>query len=254
MKIEVRNLSFSYDANSILKDINFDYDSSEFLCIVGPNGGGKSTFLKLLLGLLRPNLGEIRIDGVKPSEISQKIGYVPQHIPINPNFPMRVLDVVLMGRLCGSSFGFYSKDDKNEAKKALELTGMSEFWDRKIGELSGGQRQRVYIARALCSGAKILMLDEPTASIDARGQAEIYEILKKANLGGVGIIMISHDANIATLFASKIAYINKELVLHKISKGLEREFLNHLLESHGHFCDVELALKSCSCKDCDGNF
>ena len=164
--ISVRNLSFGYDENLVFESINLEYDCKDFLAIIGPNGGGKSTLLKLMLGLNKPSGGTIEVFGQEPASVSKAVGYVPQNIPINQSFPMRVLEVVLMGRIDKKLFGFYGKDDKIEAEAALERVGMGEFTRQKIGELSGGQRQRVYIARALCAKAKILMLDEPTASID----------------------------------------------------------------------------------------
>ena len=130
------------------------------------------------------------------------------------------------------------------AMQALEMVGMQDFSTRGIGALSGGQRQRVYIARALVSGARILMLDEPTASIDTQGQAQIYSALREINQANVGVIAISHDMN----FATKVAYVNSgSVVLHDISNLDNREFINHLSKSHTHFCDVELALNSCGC-------
>ncbi|MBS6287657.1 MAG: ATP-binding cassette domain-containing protein, partial [Campylobacter concisus] len=176
--IKIRNLNFSYDKQVVLEDINLDYSSDEFLAIIGPNGGGKSTLLKLILGLLKPQSGEIKLFGKEPSEVSKFIGYVPQNFLSNQSFPMMVLEVVLMGLIDKKIFGFYSKDEKALALSALEKVDMREFANARIGELSGGQRQRVYIARALCANAKVLILDEPTASIDTKGQAEIYEILK----------------------------------------------------------------------------
>ncbi|CZE46445.1 metal ABC transporter ATP-binding protein [Campylobacter geochelonis] len=248
-EISVENLNFGYDENLVLKDINFEYKKSDFLSIIGPNGGGKSTLLKLLLGLLTPHSGSIKVYGKNPTEISSSLGYVPQHIPLNLSFPISVLEVVLMGQIGKKLFGFYDKADKEKAMNALELVGMQEFKNRRISALSGGQRQRIYIARALCSDAKILLLDEPTASIDVRGQAEIYELLKELNFKGTGVIMISHDTNIAINFATKIAYINKTLVMHDIDNRKKDDFLSHFLKEHNsHFCDVELVLKECSCK------
>lgn len=248
--IEVKNLNFGYDSNLVLENINFNYDKKDFLCIIGPNGGGKSTFLKLLLGLLAPNSGEIKIFNKPPKEISKQIGYVPQLIPLNKAFPISVLEVVLMGLIDRKKILFYSKDDKEKALKALEIVGMKEFYKKRINALSGGQRQRVYIARALISGANLLFLDEPTASIDARGQIDIYEILKKIHENGVGVLMISHDLNIAINYANKVAYINKKLVMHEVDNSKKSNFLEHLEENHKHFCDVELILKECSCKKC----
>lgn len=248
--IDVRNLNFSYDDEVVLKDINFSYDGNDLLCIIGPNGGGKSTFLKLLLGLLKPKFGEIKILGNDPIKASKFIGYVPQYIPINKAFPISVLDVVLMGLIDKKIFGFYSKKDKISALKSLEIVGMKDFAHRRISFLSGGQRQRVYIARALVSNVKMLFLDEPTASIDTKGQIEIYELLKSINQNNIGIIIVSHDLNVAINYASKVAYVNKNLVMHDIDISKKNDFLNHLNEHHKHFCDVELMLKECSCKKC----
>lgn len=247
--IKIKNLNFSYDKQVVLEGINLDYSSDEFLAIIGPNGGGKSTLLKLILGLLKPQSGEIKLFGKEPSEVSKFIGYVPQNFLSNQSFPMMVLEVVLMGLIDKKIFGFYSQDEKQMALDALEKVGMKEFASARIGELSGGQRQRVYIARALCANAKVLVLDEPTASIDTKGQAEIYEILKNINASGVGVVLVSHDLNIVLNYATKIAYVSKNLHIHKTHEDTaKREFIEHLAKSHSHFCDVEIALGECECK------
>ena len=252
--IKIRNLNFSYDRQVVLEDINLDYSSDEFLAIIGPNGGGKSTLLKLILGLLKPQSGEIKLFGKEPSEVSKFIGYVPQNFLSNQSFPMMVLEVVLMGLIDKKIFGFYSKDEKALALSALEKVGMREFANARIGELSGGQRQRVYIARALCANAKVLILDEPTASIDTKGQAEIYEILKGINENGVGVVLVSHDLNIVLNYATKIAYVSKNLHIHKTHENLaKREFIEHLARTHSHFCDVEIALGECGCEKTKSN-
>ena len=252
--IKIRNLNFSYDKQVVLEDINLDYSSDEFLAIIGPNGGGKSTLLKLILGLLKPQSGEIKLFGKEPSEVSKFIGYVPQNFLSNQSFPMMVLEVVLMGLIDKKIFGFYSKDEKALALSALEKVGMREFANARIGELSGGQRQRVYIARALCANAKVLILDEPTASIDTKGQAEIYEILKGINENGVGVVLVSHDLNIVLNYATKIAYVSKNLHIHKTHENLaKREFIEHLARTHSHFCDVEIALGECGCEKTKSN-
>lgn len=247
MIVNIKNLSFGYDKNLVLNNINLNYDCSEFLSIIGPNGGGKSTLLKLILGLITPASGSITINGTNPSKSCKLIGYVPQNIPINKSFPISVLEVVLMGRIDKKRFGFYSAMDKKIAKEALETVSMSEFHAKSISQLSGGQRQRVYIARALASQAKMLLLDEPTSSIDTRGQAEIYSILKEINANKIGIIMVSHDINMAINFASKVAYVNRELFLHEITQQNRLSFINHLSANHAHFCDVEILLKQCDC-------
>lgn len=247
--IKIKNLNFSYDKQVVLEGINLDYSSDEFLAIIGPNGGGKSTLLKLILGLLKPQSGEIKLFGKEPSEVSKFIGYVPQNFLSNQSFPMMVLEVVLMGLIDKKIFGFYSQAEKQMALGALEKVGMKEFASARIGELSGGQRQRVYIARALCANTKVLVLDEPTASIDTKGQAEIYEILKNINASGIGIVLVSHDLNIVLNYATKIAYVSKNLHIHKTHEDTaKREFIEHLAKSHSHFCDVEIALGECECK------
>ena len=252
--IKIRNLNFSYDKQVVLEDINLEYSSDEFLAIIGPNGGGKSTLLKLILGLLKPQSGEIKLFGKEPSEVSKFIGYVPQNFLSNQSFPMMVLEVVLMGLIDKKIFGFYSKDEKKMALEALEKVGMREFANARIGELSGGQRQRVYIARALCANAKVLILDEPTASIDTKGQAEIYKILKGINANGVGVVLVSHDLNIVLNYATKIAYVSKNLHIHKTHENLaKREFIEHLARTHSHFCDVEIALGECGCEKTKSN-
>lgn len=246
--IKIENLIFSYDEQIVLQDINLTYDIKDFLVIIGPNGGGKTTLLKLMLGLLKPSAGEIRIFDKFPKDITKDIGYVPQTFLMNLNFPMRVIDVVLMGVINKKIFGFYTKEQKNLAIKALEKVSMDKFSFTKIGDLSVGQRQRVYIARALCAKAKILMLDEPTASIDTKGQTDIYELLKDINSNGIGVILISHDLNLALSYASKVAYVSKNLYLHDIPLGFSKQdFISHLTKNHQHFCDVELALNSCGC-------
>ncbi len=242
MKIEISNLSFSYGENEVLRNVNFKFDSSDFVCVIGPNGGGKSTLMKLILGLLKPDKGSVKIDGEAPQKGRLALGYVPQDVALNPAFPLSVLEVALMGTLDGGAFGFYKKAQKSLAREMLAKVGMEGFASRKINALSGGQRQRVYIARALASGAKTLVLDEPTASIDPRGAAEIFALLKSLNSAGVGVIMVSHDVNMALAFASRVVYVSGELVEHTGLKGrVSGGEIEHLAHCGTHFCAVELA-------------
>lgn len=246
--ILLQNVSFSYDSDEVLTNVNVSFNISDFVAIIGPNGGGKSTLLKLMLGLIRPSKGDVKIFGKPAGQMSAHIGYVPQNFAPNPAFPLSVLDVVLMGLIEQKKFGFYTLAQRLQALDALEKVGMKERANAKISELSGGQRQRVYIARALVSEAKILMLDEPTASVDTKTQAEIYTLLKQINDGGIGIVLVSHDANIAISFATKVAYVSGSLHLHEILPNRDKqEFIWHLAKHHSHFCDVELALKECGC-------
>ncbi|MDA3062994.1 MULTISPECIES: metal ABC transporter ATP-binding protein [unclassified Campylobacter] len=248
--VKLSNLSFSYEKRQILNSINLEYEINDFLSIFGPNGSGKSTLLRLILGLLRPDSGKIEVLGKSPIAARKQIGYVPQFIAINKSFPISVADVVLMGLIDKKIFGFYTKKDRLKALEALERVGMRDLGEAKISELSGGQRQRVYIARALCANAKILLLDEPLASIDTMGQVQIYELLKSLNSEGTGIIMISHDLNLALNYANRAVYVSGgSLHMHSVHPSGRAKFLKHLREEHGHFCSVELALNDCHCGD-----
>lgn len=234
MQIKLENISYFYGLDLALDDISFVYDKSDILALIGPNGGGKSTLLKLILGLLEPKCGTLNV--------SAKLGYVPQFIPINTSFSPTLKEVVLMGRL-NRSF-FYSKDDEKIALESLEKVGLAPFASQKISSLSGGQRQRAYIARALACRAEILLLDEPTASLDPRSSAQIYELLLNLNKSGIGIIIASHDTAMLRFFASKIAFVNKRIYMHQNERH-EVDF-NALLSSE-HFCEVEIASMACAC-------
>jgi len=234
----IQNLSFNYDQTVILDTVSLEYNSSDFLSIIGPNGGGKSTLLKLMIGLLKPSSGSITLFGENPLHVNHRVAYVPQDTSANKDFPIKVLDVVLMGRLSKSkAFSTYSKEDKSIARAMLEKVGMLPFENQKINALSGGQRQRVFVARALASEAEILFLDEPTASIDTSGQLEIFKLLKELNKE-VGIVIISHDINVALNYATKVAYVNKTLYLHDVPKNEPMRFWEN--PTNGHMCPIEL--------------
>ncbi len=229
--IEIKNLSFSYHKQKILEDINLEVYEKDFLAIIGPNGGGKSTLLKLILGINPIKDGSIKTFGELPKKNLSKIGYVPQNTNVNTDFPIKVLEVVLMGHIGVKSplFG-YGKEEKMCAMGSLSQVGMEKFANSKIGELSGGQRQRVMIARALCAHPKILILDEPTASVDIEGQKLIYELLKTLN-SYMTIIVVSHDISVIMRYANKVVHINRCLTYHKINSN----------ESQSkHFCEVEM--------------
>ncbi|MCP5054100.1 MAG: ABC transporter ATP-binding protein, partial [bacterium] len=191
--IETQNLNFSYDQQPVIWGVNLRIQTGDFLAMIGPNGGGKTTLLKLMLGLLNADSGTIRIFGKPPKLVSHRIGYVPQDVHINQNFPISSSDVVLMGKIKpGKGWSRHSKEDRMAALQALEQVGMGKYRDHRIGVLSGGQKQRVFIARALVTDPDILFLDEPTAGIDTKGQNEFYAILKELN-HKITIIVVSHD-------------------------------------------------------------
>lgn len=242
--IEIKSLSFSYDKEKILDDINLKVEDKDFLAIIGPNGGGKSTLLKLILGINKIKEGEIKIFNEKPFKNLSKIGYVPQNTNVNTYFPIKVIEVVMMGHVGHKRplIG-YKKEEISCALAALAQVGMEEYANNKIGSLSGGQRQRVMIARALCAHPNILLLDEPTSNIDVKGQRQIYDLLKELNKT-ITIVVVSHDISVLLEYASKVAHINKKLVMHDISSKV-KEFDTH----DKHFCEVELLqmLGKCRC-------
>ncbi|MBU3016064.1 ABC transporter ATP-binding protein [Poseidonibacter lekithochrous] len=229
--LNIKELSYSYQNNfKVLENINLTIQDDDFLAIIGPNGGGKSTLLKLILGLLKPQNGVIT-KNIK----NELIGYVPQNTNLNLDFPITALEVVLMGHIGGAKklFG-YNKADTDCAMHSLKKVGMEEFANRKIGDLSGGQRQRVFIARALCSNPKVMLLDEPTASIDVKGQNEIYELLKELNKH-ICIVVVSHDISILLNYAKNVAHVNKNIVYHALEK-IQKD----INTTDEHLCEVEL--------------
>lgn len=222
--LHIEELTFSYEKEPVLSHINLDVYERDFLVFIGPNGGGKSTLVKLILGLLPLRSGSIKIFGRKAEAELSEIGYVPQNTNINLNFPIKAIDVVTMG----------AKQNRASALEVLEQVGMSHVANTKIGLLSGGQRQRIMIARALYRKPKILLLDEPTSSIDADGQKQIYELLKRLN-AEITIIVISHDLSVIMQYATKVAHINKKLTFHTL-ESLKQQF-----PTQGeHICEVEL--------------
>lgn len=234
--IEIQNLSFAYKKELVLKELNLSIYEKDFMVFIGPNGGGKSTLVKLILGINQVQKGSITFLNNNSDKKLSQIGYVPQNTNVNLNFPIKAIEVVMMGHRSHkpSIFG-YKKEEIEHAKYVLKQVGMQDFENSKIGSLSGGQRQRVMIARALCSNPKILLLDEPTSSIDADGQKQIYELLKELNKK-ITVIVVSHDLSVILEYANKVAHINKTLAFHDLSSM--RKKLQ--IDTDCHFCEVEL--------------
>ncbi len=211
MTLEIKNLSFDYPDKNILKDISFRVDEGDFLCILGTNGTGKSTLLKLILNILKIQKGEILIDGVPAKKFRGygDIAYVSQKATgFNQDFPATVYEVVSAGLYSKRGFmNFPGKSDRAEIEKALERVGMLEFRDKLIGKLSGGQQQRVFIAKAIVSSPKMIFLDEPTVGIDVNAVDSICCLLGDLNRQGYTIIMVTHD------LSSVIHHSNKVLIL-----------------------------------------
>ena len=212
--IEIKNLNFSYNSQPVLRDVNLSVKYGDFVAMIGPNGGGKTTLLKLMLGLLDSKSGDVQIFNKSPREVSFRIGYVPQDIHINKNFPISALDVVLMGKLKpGRGWSRHSQQDRRSALNALEQVEMRKYSDHRIGELSGGQKQRVFVARALVTEPELLFLDEPTASIDTKGQNEFYALLKDLNKS-ITIIVVSHDLMVISGYIKSVICVNQRLHYH----------------------------------------
>ncbi len=193
--IDLKHLFFSYQDRLVLKDISFSVMEGEFVGIIGPNGGGKTTLLKLILGFLKPESGSVEIFGKSPYSVLKQIAYVPQTARFDRQFPISVMELVLSGRLSRLPwYGKYSAEDKKKALEALEKVDLADMQNASFGTLSGGQAQRALIARALVSEPKLLLLDEPTASVDSQAEAHIYEILEGLR-GIITIMMVTHDLN-----------------------------------------------------------
>ena len=232
--IDLKNISFFYSSHPILTNVNLTVEEQDFLAIMGPNGSGKTTLIKIILGILNPAQGTVKVFGKKPPEAAGLLGYVPQDTGINKDFPISVMDVTLMGRLglTGRDRRFTS-EDRALARKVLEQVGMWGYRDRPIGKLSGGQRQRVLIARALTVEPKVLLMDEPTASVDAQFQTDLYDLLKELN-ASITIIVVSHDVTVLSSYINSVACLNRSLYYH--GSG---EITDEMLHS-AYQCPVDL--------------
>jgi len=219
--IEVHNLTFSYGSAPVLEDVSLRVDPGEFLGIVGPNAGGKSTLLRLILGLLSPQSGQIQVLGRPPGTASRQIGYVPQYPSFPRDFPITVEQAVLLARigdgqgrpLAGFWPGRYSRADREITDRALAEVEALDLARRRIGSLSGGQLQRVLLARALAGEPRILILDEPTANIDQRLEGDIFDLLRRLN-ARLTILVVSHDIGFISSYVTRVACVNRTLACH----------------------------------------
>lgn len=219
--VSLQDVSVHLNSIPVLEEINLSIKQNDFLAIIGPNGGGKTTLLKVILGLVKPDRGKIELFGKTPEEGRKLIGYLPQHTFFDLNFPINVFDAVLMGRY-NRVFKNYSENDKETAANALETVGMLEFEDRQIGKLSGGQLQRVFVARAIVRVPKLLLLDEPMASIDPEMQKSFYELLLELKKK-MAIVIVTHDIGVVSTHVEMIACLNRRLFYHgPVEEGLKK--------------------------------
>ncbi len=230
----VKDVCVKYGNFTALEDVNLCLKPLDFVSIIGPNGGGKTTLLKLLLGLVKPNKGTVQVLGKLPEHSRQEIGYVPQNVNIDTQFPINVWDVTLMGRLGRLPlFARYDAHDRELTAESLEKVKMYDLRNRQIGKLSGGQQQRVLIARALVTNPKLLLLDEPTASVDTEIKRDMYELLAELNKQ-ITVVMVSHDIGVVSSYTKTIACLNRKLVYHD-EKGISKEMLAETYQ-----CPVDL--------------
>ena len=215
--VEIEDLHFAYNRHEIFKGLSLKIPRGKVVAILGASGCGKTTLLKLILGLLAPREGRISVFGKPPAQARQRLGYVPQFATFERTFPISVRDTVLQGRL-GQTwpvFG-YRAVDREVAERALTQADILDLQHRPLAELSGGQRQRVLIARALASDPEVLILDEPTANIDPRVEAGVFELLKRLN-ERVTVIVVSHDIGFISKYITRVACLNRRLVCHTTS-------------------------------------
>ncbi|MFZ4395229.1 MAG: metal ABC transporter ATP-binding protein [Kiritimatiellia bacterium] len=206
--IQVQDVCFAFGAQEVLHNVSFRVPPCAFVAVVGPNGGGKTTLLKLLLGELSPRFGYVRMLGGTPREVRRRIGYVPQALPFDPGFPVSVHDVVLMGRVDRHRIGPYRAADHQAARAALAQVGMASVDSCQFAELSGGQRQRVLIAQALVSAPELLLLDEPTASVDPAATSQLYTLFHELKADRT-IVMVSHNLGAVTGYATHVLCVNR---------------------------------------------
>jgi zinc transport system ATP-binding protein len=234
--VSIRDLWIYQGEHAVLENISLQLFPGDFLGLIGPNGGGKSTLLKAMLGLIKPDRGEIAVFGLPPAAARSRMGYVPQKTVFDRSFPVKVLDVVLMGRYSRKGLLHrYGRQDRQAALRALADVGMADRAARQIGALSGGEQQRVFVARSMVSDPELLLLDEPTAGIDSAQQKDFYDLLCHLNRDlGIAIVLVSHDVTAVSTYVNKIACLNQRLYYHG-SKELSNEDIE---KAYG--CPVEM--------------
>ena len=236
--IELHDISFSFNHEDVVKEVSLNIHRGDYIGIIGPNGGGKTTLLKLMLGLLMPQHGNVKLFGRDLDKFKDwwKIGYVPQKNYFEVNFPVTVEEVVMMGRYGKLGlFHFPNKNDTNQVEAALSHVEMLQFKDRLISDLSGGQQQRVFIARALVSQPEIIFLDEPTVGVDIQTQRQFYKLLRKLNRKlELTLVLVSHELDVVAHESTELVYINRTLEYYgDPAEFLKGEYFNDLIGKGG---------------------
>jgi zinc transport system ATP-binding protein len=212
--VSIDDLWVYRDGHVVLEDINLELAERDFLGLIGPNGGGKSTLLMVMLGLIRPDRGRVEVLGLNPVEARRHVGYMPQKNVFDLSFPITAQEVVLMGRYGRAGLlRRYGREDREAALRALEAVGMLDRAFKEIGALSGGEQQRVFVARSLVSEPRLLLLDEPATGIDAHQQCEFYDLLCELNRD-MAIVLVSHDLSAVSKHVNKVACLNQRLYYH----------------------------------------
>lgn len=248
--IELQDVSFAYDEREVLSGVDLKIASGDFMAVIGPNGGGKTTLVKLILGLLAPKSGTVRVLGADPLSVRPAVGYVPQHALIQPSFPVTVQEVVLLGlRRQGGLLSLarwpgYHVRDKAKAMETLRMVDMADLATRRFDALSGGQKQRVLVARALVSDPALLLFDEPTSNIDPQGKVCLFDLLSALS-SSITIVMVSHDLISASTRISSVAVVNRKLIQNR-SRELTPAMLELIYGTHDASCPLDEYIKGVS--------
>ena len=218
--LQFSDVCFAYERQEVLHNVDLSVPDKSLVAVVGPNGGGKTTLVRLALGLLKPRRGTVQVFGDAPERRRRSIGYVAQHLSFDPAFPVSALDVVLMGRADRHWLGPYRRGDRAKAAEALERVRLGHLSRRALAHLSGGERQRALIAQALVADPDLLLLDEPTANVDTTVEHEIYDLLRELN-ERMTIVVVSHNLNVVTRHASHVACVNRTASLARVDELTE---------------------------------
>jgi len=224
--VELKSVSAGYGDEPALKDVNFSVYKQDFIGVIGPNGGGKTTLVKIILGLIKPFAGTV-VSANDGGQANGFIGYLPQISQIDRRFPITVRDVVLSGLMSRQShFNRYNRHDKELALGLLAQMGVAHLENKTVGELSGGQLQRVFVCRAIISAPRLLILDEPNTYVDNKFESDLYELLRKLN-ESMAIIIVSHDVGTISVYVKTIACVNTYLHYHESNIITEEQLVRY---------------------------